>query len=234
MRALRLVIPLALAVGLVAGCGGKPTTPAPVATTPSEAFPGKSTAQIIEMAKSALAAAPSVHLKGTFIAEGKPMTIDLQYTSGAEGVGTVSTEGESFQIKKIGNDVYFKGDDAFMKSIIGDDAAVAKLLKGKWIKSSGSDAAEMAVFFNLSDEIFEDVPTGLRRGDTGVINGIKALALVGSGDDGTIWIATEGLPYPLRLDGGADGTLDFTDYGANVDLTAPPASEVFDLSQLGG
>jgi hypothetical protein len=233
MRALRLLIPLALAAGFIAGCGGKPATPAPTATTPSEAFPGKSAAEIVDLAKAALAAAPSVHIKGTFLEEGKPMTIDVQYTKAHDGVGTMSKEGESFQIIKIGSDVYLKGDDAFMKSIIGDDETVAKLLKGKWIKGTGSDVADMAAFFNIADEIFKDVPSDLRRGDTGVINGIKALALVSTSDDGKMWVATEGEPYPLRLDAGADGTIDFTDYGATVDVKAPPASEVFDLSKIG-
>jgi hypothetical protein len=233
MRAVRLVIPLALAVGLVAGCGGKPTTPAPTATTPSEAFPGKSPAEIVAMAKSALGKASSVHIKGSFVDEGKPMTIDLQYSSGGEGTGSVTTEGQTFFVLKIGDDVYFKGDDAFMASIIGDDKNVEKLLKGKWMKSKASDAAEMTAFFSISDEIFKDLPTDLRRGDTGVINGIKALELIES-DGGKMWVATEGEPYPLRLDGGADGTIDFTEYGATLDLKAPPASEVFDLSQLGG
>jgi len=38
-----------------------------------------------------------------------------------------------------------------------------------------------------------------------------------------MWVATEGEPYPLRLDAGADGALDFTEYGATLNLTAPPA-----------
>ena len=236
MRALRLLFPLAVTAALVAGCSGKPATSTPPApTTPAEAFAGKSANEIATSAIAALKAAPSVHMKGTATDNGQKMTIDLKYNRAKDGEGTISADGQTIQLLKIGEDLYLKADAAVMATIVGGDN-VAKLVKDKWLKASSSDLGSvMGLVFDFADKVLNDPPTGLSRGATGVINGVKALALTGEVADGfdKVWVATEGEPYPLRLDAGADGAVDFTEYGATLNLTAPPASEVVDLSKLG-
>jgi hypothetical protein len=79
--------------------------------------------------------------------------------------------------------------------------------------------------------LFKEQPTYARRGLTSQVNGVLALALEGNAvDDGTLWVAIEGEPYPVRIDAGTQGVIDFMDYGATVDTNTPPASQIFDLS----
>ena len=237
MRALRLLFPLIVAAALITGCGGKPATSTPPApTTAAEAFAGKSANEIATSAIAALKAAPSVRMKGTVNNNGQKMTIDLKYNRAKDGEGTISADGQTMQLMKIGEDHYLKADDELVATIVGDDKNVATLVKGKWLKGTSSDLGMVVgLLFGLADQVLNDPPTGLSRGATGVINGVKALALTGEVADGfdKVWVATEGEPYPLRLDAGADGAVDFTEYGATLNLTAPPASEVVDLSKLG-
>ena len=73
------------------------------------------------------------------------------------------------------------------------------------------------------------------KGEAKVVNGVPTIALV-DGTAGTFYIATQGEPYPIRFEGKAgEGGIDFSEFNASGAVTAPAASEVFDLqSILGG
>ena len=76
------------------------------------------------------------------------------------------------------------------------------------------------------------------KGAKKAIHGMEAVALVEPGKDGgTMYIATRGEPYPLRLTSNTPsepGAIDFVDYGAPVSFAAPPADQVVDTSKLTG
>ncbi|MBX6769375.1 MAG: hypothetical protein IRY90_19855, partial [Actinomadura rubrobrunea] len=65
---------------------------------------------------------------------------------------------------------------------------------------------------------------------TSRIGGRAALALRGSG--GRIYVATEGEPYLLRMDSGADARVDLSGFDEPVTVKAPPKDQVVDLSGL--
>jgi hypothetical protein len=75
------------------------------------------------------------------------------------------------------------------------------------------------------------------KGEKKAIRGMETIAIVDPGKDGgTMYIATRGEPYPLRLTSNTPsepGAIDFLDYGAPVSLHAPPADQVVDTSKLG-
>jgi hypothetical protein len=124
MRVWHRLIPVTVVVGLVTGCGAQPSTPAPTTppatTAPVETeFPGKSANEIAVASAAALRGASSVHMSGSFALDGKPMVIDLRHNRSHDGIGTFTTDGMTFQVKKIGEFVYVKGDDAFLKNVIG-------------------------------------------------------------------------------------------------------------------
>ena len=51
----------------------------------------------------------------------------------------------------------------------------------------------------------------------------------------SIYVATTGQPYIVRVEMKGEGELDVTEFGAKFDdITAPPASQVVDLSALTG
>lgn len=241
MRAARYLLPLVVA-GLIAGCSTKNggSTPAPTTAPPDNGVAALSATEILAKAVEAVQKAPSVHLKGEFTEDGERTTVDIKLAK-QDGVGTISFGGQTLEITKVGTDVYLKADAAFWKTFAGDDKGqlVATLLQGKYLKASTSDESfgAMANFLDVN-EILK--PTGsLTKGETKVINGLNAIGVVDNdADGGTLWVATQGEPYPLRLEStGGEGSLDFLDYGATVEVKAPPADQTIDLAkliQLGG
>ena len=64
------------------------------------------------------------------------------------------------------------------------------------------------------------------------MNGTQAISLVDTSvDGGALYIATEGPPYLLRIEGDTSkrASIDFSEFGATFEITAPPANEVLDV-----
>jgi hypothetical protein len=241
MRATRHLIPFAIVAALVSGCGsqggnaGTPTaTPTP---TPSDngiaALPA---ADILTKAVTALKGASSVHINGQITTGGKTIGLDLKVTDKNLGVGTLTMDGQTVELTRTGTNVYMKADAAFWKQFAGDKGdVIATLLQGKYLKASTTDATygQLAGFFDLVDQM--DLTGEATKGETKTINGTPAISLVEKGGDspGTLWVATQGEPYPLRLEGPTgEGAIDFTEYNQPVDIRTPPADQVIDVSKL--
>lgn len=243
MRTARYLIPFAVVVALVAGCASKsgnagPGTPTttPTPTLTDNGVAALPASDILTKAMAALRAASSVHIKGEVTDEGKPIGLDLAVTDKKDGVGTLTMAGQSVELTKIGTDVYMKADAGFWKQFAGAQGdVIATLLQGKYLKASATDAEfrSLAVFFDLVAAI--DLKGEATKGETKTINGITAIALTqkDSTSAGTLWVATQGEPYPLRLEGPkGEGAIDFTDYGKPVDIKTPPADQVIDVAKL--
>jgi hypothetical protein len=237
MRATRYLIPLAVVAALVAGCSSKKDGAAATPTTaPADnGIAALSATEIAAKAATALQNAPSVHIKGSITSEGETTTIDIKMSK-HDGVGTISISGSTIEITKVSGDVYLKADANFWKNFAGDKGdLVATLLQGKYLKASTSDEnlGALASFFDTS-ELLKATGT-LSKGETKVVNGLNAIAVIDNDatGGGTLWVATQGEPYPLRMEAtSGGGALDFTDYGTAVEVKTPPADQVIDLAQL--
>jgi hypothetical protein len=237
----------AAALVLLAGCGSNDSAGAGPAgsagpTTPAgNGVESKTPKEIIAAAKDALSHADSVHVAGTATGDGQSVTIDVKIKGSAGGAGSITLEGKKVDILRVGRTVYMKADQAFWTSITGN-AQAAKLLNGKYLKSTTSDQKlkQIAAFTDVSglaDGVLKAEGT-VTKGDKKTVNGTEAIGLVDSAGGGTLYVATTGKPYPLEIapaPGSSDsGKIDFTDYGKDVDLTAPPAASVIDVAKLGG
>src|SRR5690349_11225915 len=89
-----LVLALALA-----GCGSS-------SSSSGNGIESKSPEQILEATKTAASTASSVHIKGSIVAEGKPISLDMELLAGKGGKGTISQEGFTIQIVQTGGAVY--------------------------------------------------------------------------------------------------------------------------------
>ena len=243
MRAARYLIPLAIVAALVAGCDSKgkggtvtPTTPAVVLS--DNGIAAMSAQQILDKAMTALKTAKSVHIKGDIKTDEGLISLDLTLTDKKDGVGSMAMGGQKVELTRIGTDIYMKADAGFWKQFAGDQGGViATLLAGKYLKATTSDGefGSLASFFDFAEGI--ELDGEATKGETKAINGINAIAVKESGgtSPGTVWIATQGEPYPLRLEGPpGEGAIDFTDYNKPVDIKAPPADQVIDVSKLKG
>ncbi|MEI8104637.1 MAG: hypothetical protein WCH31_02195 [Actinomycetes bacterium] len=226
---LRAVSVVVAAASLVAGCGSsKPASNGEAAKTPT---------QIIADALAAAGRATSVHLTGSGTSSARPLHLDLHLVMGKGGTGSVTLEGLTFDILRIGGKAYFQGGPGFWSHFGGKDAAA--LLKDRWLVAPAT-SREFASFTPMTDarsllpDILNDHGT-LKVIGTTTLNGVAAIEIRDTTRGGTLYIAATGEPYPIEIVQPPDGKLDFGGWNDTVDLTAPHDTvSLSALDKLGG
>lgn len=241
--------------GVLAGCGsdggssGDGATTASTSTAASNGIENKSAQEILDAAVAAANAATSVTVKGDITQGGENVALDLQVGQEA-AQGSITAKGVTVQIRVLGGKTYFKlSGDAFAKIAGQGDSpelakAISSLLGDKWLVAPEESSADgLGAFGQLGqkDSLLKGVlsPDGTVTVEgTGDVNGQPVVLLKSSTGVGTLAIATTGEPYPVQLKGseGADnGQIDFTDWNAPVDVTAPTdVIDIGELAKLGG
>jgi hypothetical protein len=221
-------------------------------STPSKAkepFAGLTGGEIADRAVEATTGASSLRMTGDVPDDGSggTITLDMALNKKGECAGTMSMGGQGeAELIKVGDTVYMKYDEAFLRAQSkGEkkadvDAAVA-LLAGKWTKMSakGEDAKDIAGFCDLDTVLGDagDVNSDAQRGKTTTVDGTPAIVLHERDGKGryTLYVATEGEPYLLRVDdasGTNPGTVTFGEYDEPVPARKP-SGEILDLDALG-
>jgi hypothetical protein len=221
-RIVPAVLLLALALGFaLAGCGGSSSS--------GNGIESKSPNQILEASKQAASQAASVHIAGSIVNEGKPISLDMELLAGKGGKGRISQEGFTIQIVQTGGAVYINGSAAFYKHVSG--SAAAALLQGKWLKAP-ANSGELASLAELTD-LSKLIDTALAnhgpltKGPATTIEGHKAVTLKDTAKGGTLYVAATGKPYPLQLtkSGSESGKVVFNRWDQPVTVT-PPAGAI--------
>jgi hypothetical protein len=225
-----------MGAGLIAGaaaCGSSSSGTAP------NGVKTLSPSDILSKSAQALKDGRSVRITGDIADSSGKFTLDLSADTSANCSGTIGAASQgTFKIIKIGDKVWIKPDASFWQSHGG--AAAQQLVGDRYLQTSASNPdftslASLCDLNKLADE-FTQGATNLSAGAQTTLGGTPVIPVHGTGtggEQGTIYIAATGKPYPLRLERGAGSTLDFKDFGAPVPATAPPASQSIDLDQLG-
>jgi hypothetical protein len=233
MRLRALVIAAAVAT-LLAGCGGSssssssPSTASTSTTSPyvplANGELGKFPDTIVDDAIAAASSATTVHIVGSVTNHGKLLKLNLNLVTGKGGYGTVAINGLSFQIVRIDEKAYFKGDATFWSHFGGGTAGA--LLNGRWIEASAT-TGELASFTPLTDvkQLFASVlgSHGPLEKASQIVkaNGKDAVAIVDSGLGTTLFVAADGPAYPLALEEKGGGIVTFDHWNASLSLVAP-------------
>jgi hypothetical protein len=221
---------LVLTAAFLAGCGshGSSAKPNGEASKPPD--------QVLADAKAAATSASSVHVSGSIVSGGTPITLDLVMARGKGAKGSMSTGGLQFDLVRIGDTAYIRGSDAFYEHFAG--AAVAQLLHGKWLKAStGKGRFRSLGPLTSVDALFAEISSGhgklVNDGKT-TYEGQQVVAIRDTSDNSQLYVAATGKPYPVAIVGGKNGqsgTITFSNWNEAVSLTPPKDS--IDISQLG-
>lgn len=217
---------LAFVAATIAGCGG--------GSSSGNGIADKSPTQILAATKQVSDAAKSVHVSGSLVSGGTPITIDVDLIAGQGGRGKLSQNGLAFELIEVANTVYIKGSSSFYRHIGG--SAAAQLLQGKWLKApaSSSGFASIGQLTNLRqlvDQTLADHGTLTKSGTT-TINGQKVVGVTDKTKGGTLYLAATGKPYPVQIsrNGAGTGTITFDRWNEPVTLAAP--ANAIDIAQL--
>lgn len=222
---------LVLAAVMLTGCGSVSSSGNGVAA--------KAPAEILAAAKSAAAGAATVHVAGSILSEGQPISIDMELV-GRNGVGDNGGKGQltvaglGISLIDIDRAVYVKGSTAFYARFAG--ATAARLLQGKWLKGSAAHGplASLAALADLDKVI--DSTLGdhgpLSRAADATLDGHAAVGVTDAARDGTLYVAATGVPYPLEIRKPGAGRIVFDRWNKPVSLEVP--ANAISINQLHG
>ncbi|HEY2536626.1 MAG TPA: hypothetical protein VGI24_06560 [Solirubrobacteraceae bacterium] len=217
---------LALVLLAIGGCGSSSSSGNGVAS--------KSPSEILAASKTAADSASSVHVSGSLKNNGTPITLNLSLVSGHGGRGQISQGSLSFNLIVVGDTIYLKGSPAFYSHFGG--SAAAQLFQGKWLKApaSGGELGSLATLTNFTQLLAQTLASHgtLVKGSTSTVAGTPVIELRDTSNNGSLFVATTGKPYPIQIvkHGSETGHITFTDWDKPVSLSAPPGA--IDLSQL--
>jgi hypothetical protein len=178
---------------------------------------------VLEEAKAAFLAAGTVRIVGDITEGPETFSLDLMIAGSEGGRGSVSTGGATFQLVRVGTDVYFQAPASFYEAQSGPEAAAD--LATKFVKATTEDPnfADLAAFTDLqalADELFS--PDGeLEKTDVIELDGQQVLGLRDS-DGSVLYVAATGDPVPVRIaavEEGATPAPDATDSGRSTSPT---------------
>ena len=221
--AVRQVPPTLVAVAAAAGlaaCGS---------SSGGTGLASKPPAAIIRATTRASESARSVHVSGSLTQAGTVIALDLKMVAGIGATGWISDTGKRFSLVLDHATLYINGGSSFWRAF--GNASIARLLRGKWLKAPASgDYASIARFANLRDffrQIFSGATGRLSKASTRTIDGQPTVGVRATKTDGVFYVATDGKPYPLEIDGtttggrGTTGRLDFTGFDASFAINPP-------------
>ncbi|MEU3283431.1 hypothetical protein [Streptomyces longwoodensis] len=228
--------------------GGASASPA-AKEKEKEPFAGLTGGQIADRALTATTGASSLRLKGDVPDEesGGTITLDVALDKKGECAGSLSMNGQGrADLIKTGDTIYMKYDEAFLRAQSKGESkdttdAVVNMLAGKWTRTSatGKDAMDISGFCDLDTVLggADEGSSAATRGRTTTVDGTPAIVLTEQDgkDRYTVYVATRGEPYLLRIDSasaGDPGTLAFSDYEEPVPAQKP-SGKILDLDELG-
>jgi hypothetical protein len=233
LRGLTVAVVLCLLIALLSGCGGGSSSSS--SSSSSNGVADKSPADILAATKVAADAAKTVHVSGSIVSDGAPITLDMNLLAGKGGRGQLSENGLAFELIQVGRTVYIKGSQAFYKKIGG--TAAAQLLQGKWLKApaSNSDFASLSQLTDLRqlvDQTLSNQGSSLKKLGTSTVAGQKVVGISDKARGGTLYIAATGQPYPIQIvkRGSSGGKISFDRWNSSVTLAAP--ANAIDVTQL--
>lgn len=219
---------LALAAAVVAGCGSSSSG------SSENGVAAKSPTEILKASKAAADSASAVHVAGSMVSGGAPITLDLHLVAGKGGKGKISENGLSFELIQLNGTAYISGSSEFYKHFAGP--AAAQLLQGKWLKAS-STSGSLATLASLTDlkKLIDAALTQngtLTKGAKTTISGQPAITVTDTTQNGSLYVATTGQPYPIQISksGAGGGKITFDEWNQPVAITAP--ANAVDINEL--
>ncbi|PSL01885.1 hypothetical protein CLV30_112125 [Haloactinopolyspora alba] len=224
----------------VAGCGGESEHPsvAPLAQisvsndAAENGIADVAPEKALERAISAMESTGSYRVKGT-TTDGNALNIVFEV--GVGSTGTIKS-GNPVKLVSVQGAVYVRGDEESMKALVGDD--VEATIGDRWLALSPKSSSGFSIFSDGAT--FAEAVLGAAAPSriTGVseVDGKLAVGLLFPDTGATLWVAATGEPLPLRFEEkgatAGKGVLTFSNFGADVEVTAPAEDEVLTVDEL--
>ncbi len=208
------------------------------------AFAEGSPEDITAAAEEDMKALSSLRMAGAISNDGQEISIDVALSTAGDCAGDLTLgEDAGFELLSVGGETWIKPSAAFWEQFAGPAASqVSEAAGDKWVAFPGDEAdnfAEICDLDSLLDEFNEeDEGPAPELAGTEEVDGQEAVVVTSTSDEGDpvkAWVATEDPHHILQLEvdqGEEPGQIQFSDFDAELNLEAPAADEVFDISQF--
>ncbi|MFI6981133.1 hypothetical protein ACIBSV_21420 [Embleya sp. NPDC050154] len=257
MRAYNHTLAAAMLAGtlLLAGCGADSTPVgigAPTATlgapTPAVAETGEDNTKLDDAAlkKSIQAAGRGVStvraIGDVRSSDGRRrIGYDLRFDQSRKSyIGSMTVDGRTIELRRIGADLYLRaGADYWTAAGKLADPSDAGRVHEKYVRIEADnarfeDVTEIADYGSVATAVMDWGSTPIRRSEE-MLDGRRMLVLTfPDPDDGDVrlYVPATGSPVPVRLLAPGPYTVDWSDPGKPVEITAPPAAATVALPPL--
>jgi hypothetical protein len=210
----------------LAGCGG---------SSSGSGIASESPQKILNDSLAAANSLKSVHAAGTVNSGSQHITLDIQLVGGKGGQGQITLGGLSFKLVGLNHFAYMQAPPAVWEKA-GAPASAAKQLQGKWLRTPATgqfgSIASLTDLHTLFKQLLTQHGKKLKTGGESTVAGRKVVAV--KSDQGTLYVASTGKPYPVELDkpGSDGGKIDFDRFNEAVSLSAP--TNTIDLPSVSG
>jgi hypothetical protein len=205
---------------------------------------GRLSAKEIETkARTEAKAAASVRLAGTLVSKSGTYKLNMRL-KGAGATGSVTTRTSTFELLRVQDALFLKAGAAFWRHAEGSDEPTeadieaADKLDGKYVKVPQDDPSykrlrgftEMNVLLGGLLELHGEV----HKGDRDKVAGLRTIKVSGGehGEGGTLDVALDGTPYPLRFArGGGGGAVVLSDWNRDFLLEEPAKEDTVDYGR---
>lgn len=174
-------------------------------------------------------AATDVVASGALPVDGVQSTVEQKF-SGGSGEATVTSKAAKYQVIRVGQNIYVRGDKAFWTELVGSEQATK--INDRWAQSLVDGPLAQFNFFVDRNSYFRG-SGNITTGDVTTVNGQETLPIIDpkTNTDSTWWLSTKGEPVLSKYKSGKDTNFDLR-YDDVVVIEAPPAASVIDIGSI--
>jgi hypothetical protein len=208
-------------------------------------FADESADTIVKASKDDMGDLKAVKVSGELTSNGQAISIDLQANSDGDCTGSLGIGDGKAELLGVGGDTWMKPDEAFWRSFAGDTAdQVISIVGDKWVVvPEGEDSIKQFCDVNdLLDQLLKDddsdKSTYTKKG-TDTVDGEDVVKVDNedpSSGTSTGYVLVDDPHYLVKIEkteGEDTGSVTFSEFDKEFDVTAPADDEVIDLDNLG-
>jgi hypothetical protein len=207
-------------------------------------FADESADTIVKSSKEDMGDLKAVKVSGDLTTDGQSISIDLQLNSDGDCTGSLGIDDGSAELLGVDGETWMRPDEAFWRSSAGDNAdEVISVVGDKWVVVPDDEDSlkQFCDVDDLLDQLLkdEDDDSTYTKKGTDTLDGDDVVKVDNEDpEDGTStgYVLVDAPHYLVKIEKteGADpGSVTFSAFDEEFDVSAPATDEVVDFSNLG-
>jgi hypothetical protein len=207
-------------------------------------FADESADTIVKASKDDMGDLKAVKVSGDLTTDGQAISIDLQVNSDGDCTGSLGIGDGSAELLGVGGSTWMRPDESFWRSSAGDNAdQVIGIVGDKWVvvPDDQDSIKQFCDVDDLLDQLLKDESddSTYSKNGTDTVDGDDVVKIDNEDpQDGTStgYVLVDDPHYLVKIektDGKDTGTVTFSAFDEDFDVTAPADNEVIDLDNLG-